>query len=668
MASFGTGETRVIAVVGPYHSGKTALVESLMVVTGGLARKGAPGSRLMGDSSAEAKARAMGVELNAAPVDYMGEHFVFLDCPGSAEFMADAASVIPAVDAVIVVCEPDAARMAALSPLFHLIEAHNLPRFVVFNKIDKASGSIREAAEALARVSSAPVILRHIPVREGDRITGYVDLAAERAYVYKPGSPSQLIDMPGNVSGRFLADRGAMLERLADFDDHLMEELLENITPSHEEIYKDLAIDVQDGKIVPIFMASATLDEGSRRLLKALRHELPAFAKTKARLGVGDSGSAAALVVKTLHTAHGGKLSVSRVMRGSFKDGDSANGARIAGVWKLVGTTPEKLGEAKAGDIAALGKLDPVMTGDGIGMAAPARSAAPPVYELAIVLANRNDDVKLSGAIAKLTDEDPSLHFVHDHGTGEMKLRGQGEVHLTVAMEKLKSRYGLSVSTMRPQTAYLETIRKGTRHQARHKKQSGGHGQFGDVTIEVRPLDAGEGFLFKDAITGGAVPRQYIPSVQEGVESALKRGPLGFPVVDLEVTLVDGKYHTVDSSDMAFQTAGRMAISEALPACQPVLLEPVNHVRIHVPNDSTSKANQVISSRRGQILGFDARDGWNGWDTVEAHIPQAELHDLIIELRSLTEGAGTYDSKFDHMAELSGRMADQVVKHRHAAE
>ena len=248
-----------------------------------------------------------------------------------------------------------------------------------------------------------------------------------------------------------------------------------------------------------------------------------------------------------------------------------------------------------------------------------------------------------------------------------MSLLGQGEMHLRVAVDKLASKYTLKMETHKPQVPYKETIKKSTTQRGRHKRQTGGHGQFGDVVIEIKPMPRGSGFLFEDRISGGVVPRNFIPSVEKGIVDFLKHGPLGFPVVDLTVALTDGSYHTVDSSDAAFQTAARIGMTEGMPNCAPVLLEPIMHVKIHVPSESTASANGVIATRRGRILGFDSRAGWLGWDTVEAEIPQSELHDLIVELRSLTQGVGTFEMKFDHLAELSGKLAETVVAARKAA-
>ncbi len=292
-----------------------------------------------------------------------------------------------------------------------------------------------------------------------------------------------------------------------------------------------------------------------------------------------------------------------------------------------------------------------------------------PVFAIGLGLKDRKDEVKLTTALAKLMEEDPSLQLEQNLDTHQMLLLGQGEMHLRVASERLQRKYGVAVERQARLIPYKETIRNSAEVRGRHKKQSGGHGQFGDVVIEIAPLPRGSGFQFAEKITGGVVPRQFIPSVEIGVKDYLQHGPLGFPVVDVSVTLLDGSYHTVDSSDMAFRQAARIGMSEGMPKCQPVLLEPIMAVEVAVPSDATARINGIISQRRGQILGFDARDGWNGWDVVQAQIPASEMESLIVDLRSATSGVGTYKAKFDHLSELSGRLADQVLAaHRQAAE
>jgi elongation factor G len=394
---------------------------------------------------------------------------------------------------------------------------------------------------------------------------------------------------------------------------------------------------------------------------------------------VNAGSESVALTIKTFHTAHGGKMSVARVLAGTIGDGTTlctpaGDAGRVSGVFKLMGSHFDKRPQATAGETVALGKLDNARTGVTLSTGKQPHAALhevkplPPVLAIAVQAKERKDDVKLGVAFTKLTEEDPSVEVVHNPENHDVVIWGQGEMHLRVATERLGDRYAVPVSTRPPTVGYRETIRKPVSVRGRHKKQSGGHGQFGDVVVEIKPLPRGTGFQFEDRITGGVVPRNYIPAVEEGVLDGLKHGPLGFPVVDLNVALVDGSYHTVDSSDQAFRTAGRIAMSEGLPQCQPVLLEPIHQVEIVCPNDATAKINAILSGRRGQILGFDTREDWSGWDTVRAQMPESEIGDLIIEVRSATAGVGSFTFKFDHMAELTGRTADQIVAARRAAE
>jgi elongation factor G len=669
---------RCAALIGPHLSGKTALFESLIYVTQALPRKGnARDGYLLGDSSPEAKQRKTSVELSVATTNFLGETWSFIDCPGSVEFSQDTRNALMIVDVAIVVVEPLIDRALGLAATFKFLDDHAIPHLIFINKMDVATYPVRDIMAALQSVSSRPLLLRQVPIREtganGDVITGYVDLVSERAYRYQPGQESVLVQLPNTVIAREQEARGTMLEHLADFDDHLLEQLLGDEQPSTDEIYQQISKDLADDLIVPIMLGAAERDHGVRRLLKALRHDVPGPQLTARRLGLSGQ-PAAAIVFKTLHQAHSGKLSMVRVLAGKFADGQVVNGQRIAGLFRLKGSGLDKTNQAVFGDILALGRLEQARTGDvlvpdgnpPIDIDWPA--ALPPLFSLALGVENRNDEVKLTAALGKLSEEDPSLTFVHAPETHELLVQGQGEIHLQVAAERLKSRYNLPVRVQRPQVSYRETIRHKTAQHARFKRQSGGHGQFGDVHIEIWPLQRGEGFQFEDRVVGGAVPRQFIGSVEDGVRDYLSRGPLGFPVVDVAVALCDGQFHSVDSSDQAFKTAARMAMQEGMPKCEPVLLEPIFAVEILTPADFMSKVHGLVSSRRGQILQFTAKPDWPGWEVVEAMMPQAEILDLVIELRSLTQGLGSYKAQFDHLQELTGRLAEKVIEQRRAAQ
>lgn len=670
---------RCIALVGPYLSGKTTLLEAILARTGTVTRQGTIADRsTVGDASAEAREHGMSVEPNVADVEFLGDQFTFVDCPGSIEFQFEGASALTACDAAIVVCEPDPKRVPALQLILKQLEDRGIPHLLFLNKIDTFDTRVREILQILQPASSKPLVLRQIPIWENDIATGFVDLALERAFVYREHAPSEVIEMPQGIMDREKEARFHMLEQIADYDDELMEQLLSDIDPPRDRVFDDLAKELRGGLICPVFLGSAEHGNGIVRLLKALRHEAPFVDETAKRLKL-ENAKSAAYVFKTVYTAHGGKLSLARIITGEIPDGATVSGKgseeRIAGIFSMLGQEPRKRTAAKAGDTVALGRLEHIATGETVtvekGGIVQVKGAPVPdaVLGVGIVLKDRKDEVKMSAALAKLIEEDPALATEHNRDTHQLLLLGQGEMHLRVAIERLTRKYGVVVERQRRLVPYKETIRASATVRGRHKKQSGGHGQFGDVVVDIKPLPRGTGFQFSEKITGGVVPRQFIPSVEIGVSDYLAHGPLGFPVVDVAVTLTDGSYHTVDSSDMAFRQAGRLAMQEGMPQCNPVLLEPVMAVEIAVPSEATAKVNGIIPQRRGQILGFDARDGWTGWDVVQAHIPAAEMEDLIVELRSMTAGVGTFTARFDHLSELVGRLADQVLStHKHAAE
>ncbi len=670
--------SRCVALVGPYLSGKTTLLEAILFRAGAIPRQGRVQDKsTVGDGAPEARAHGMSVELNAATASYLGDTFTFLDCPGSIEFAQDQRAALLGADVAIVVCEADDKKAPALQVILKQLDEIGLPRILFINKVDKTDSSPRDVLNWLQPASSTPLILRQLPIMKGSIVTGFVDLALERAFVYQEHLESKLIDMPEDMADIEKSQRFAMLEKLADHDDEMMEQLLSDMEPPRDRVFSDLARELAEGYITPVLFGSAEHGTGIERLLKALRHEAPGIAETAKRLGFAGNGTTVQ-VLKTFHTAHGGKLSLSRVLSGEVADGAVLHGAsgqdeRVAGVFNLMGAAQNKVAKAVAGDTVALGRLDGARTGETLSSAkGNARQlarldVAPGVYGLAISVSDRKDEVKLTSAIAKLVEEDPSLSLEHNHDTHEIVLWGQGEMHLRVALERLAAKFGVHARSRPRRIAYKETIRKSVQVRGRHKKQSGGHGQFGDVVVEISPMPRGTGFVFSDTITGGVVPKQYIPAVEQGIREWMGHGPLGFAVVDFKVNLSDGSYHDVDSSEMAFKTAARIAMTEGMLQCSPVLLEPIVAVEMHCPSDATSRVNQIVTGHRGQLLGYDGRKGWPGWDTVKAHMPESEIASLIIELRSATSGVGTFTYALDHMAELTGRPAEQVVATRRAA-
>lgn len=671
---------RCIALVGPFQSGKTTLLEAILARTGAIPRVGSvDAGTSVGDASPEAGHHKMGVSLTATTANFMGDSYTFIDCPGSVEFAHDMRAALPAVDAAVVVCEADERKLLQLQIILRELEDLGIPRFLFLNKIDRANKRIRETLATLQPASRIPLVLRQIPLWNGELIAGFVDLALERAFVYREHKASEVVVLEGGDLDREKEARFSMLEKLADHDDALMEQLLEDIQPPRDAIFDDLSRELREGLICPVLLGSAARENGVMRLMKALRHESPGVTETARRLGVPATRDAMAYVFKTVHLQHGGKLSLTRLLSGRLDDGatllnSSGETGRVSGILAVNCAHDTKRASAEAGETVALGKLDTIKTGDTLSNSKTSPGAlvsvapSPPMLAMAIAAHDRKDDVKLGQALLRLNEEDSSLTMIQNPRTHDVILWGQGEMHLRVALERLRDRFGINVKSQAPAIGYQETICKSITQRGRHKKQSGGHGQFGDVVLEIKPLPRGGGFEFNEKVVGGAVPRNYVGAVEEGVVDGLLRGPLGFPVIDVQVTLIDGSYHSVDSSDLAFRTAARIGVNEALPQCQPVLLEPIHLVEIVCPTDATAKISAILSGRRGQILGFDTRAGWPGWDRVRAMMPEAEIGELIVELRSATAGAGSFTRQFDHMAEVTGRAADHIVAAHRVAE
>lgn len=661
--------TRNVALVGPYSSGKTSLLESLLFVTGAITRKGKISDRnTVGDSSTQARDRQMSVEVSVAHSQYQDLNFTFLDCPGSIEFASETYNALVGAGAAIIVCEPVVDRVLTLAPLLKFLDDWEIPHLIFINKMDRCNSHFNEVLQALKSVSSRPLVPQQYPIRQNNEIIGFIDLINEQAYHYHANSPADPVALPDHLKEEEQIARQEMLETIAEFDDHLLEELLEDINPSREEILQDLKQELGADQIVPVFFGMAERDYGVRHLLTALVEEAPAPTITANRRGLdpGADGDAVVQILKTYFTPQGGRLSLGRIWQGTLNDGMALNGVRIGGIYRLMGQQQQPLQQAQAGEIVALGRLEGIATGDVVSSGSqkpdlPRGLQLKPVFALAIAAANRKDEVKLSSALTKLIEEDPSLYWEQHGDTKEVILWGQGEIHLQVALDRLARKYNLPMTTHLPQVPYKETIKASAKSHGRYKHQTGGHGAFGDVYLDIKPLARGEGFHFHETIVGGVVPKQYIPGVETGVREYLGHGPLGFPVVDIDVTLTDGSYHSVDSSEQAFKQAARLAMTEGLPKCHPVLLEPILSVTVLAPSEYTAKVLQLISGKRGQIQGFEASEEWKGWDQVTAYLPQAEMHDLIVELRSLTMGVGFFQWDEDHLQEVPDKLRDAVL-------
>lgn len=662
-------DIRAVALVGPPGVGKTSLAEAMLVASGAIARQGsvAEGTSV-GDSSAEARSRGGSTELNLMRFTAQGETFTIIDAPGSAGFAPDANIAVLASDLAVVVIDPDPARAPLVEPTLRWLEEHGVPHAIFVNKIDQAHGNIQELLEALEPMSGAAVVARQIPIRDGEQISGYVDLTLERAFHYEAGKEAKRIELTDDLKEQETAARGHMLEQLADHDDVLLEALISDEVPSLDTIFNDLTEETKAGFVVPLLFGSALKGFGVRRLIKMLRHDTPPSAQAAERLGIG---CPALRIVKIQHGSTVGRLALARVFGATLSEGaeltdESDHKLRAAALFQIQGGNTAKVANAGVGDVVGIAKVDQLKAGDIVGLSGKSAGKCGVTEQFArhcalvVAPADHKDDVRLASALARLSEEDPALFWGRSDESQVSLLHGINDEHLNLALERLKRRYGVAVTTHEPGIAYKESIRTSASTRGRHKKQSGGHGQYGDVVIEIRPTSPDEPFVFEDRITGGVIPRQWIPAVEQGVLDALGKGPMGFPVVGVAVALVDGSYHTVDSSELAFRTAGRLAASQALAQANPYLLEPIMHVEIHAPGSATSRITSSIASHRGQLLGINPRPNWSRWDVIEIQLPEAELSALGRELRSASQGMATFQARFDHLAEVATKRASEI--------
>jgi len=636
--------TRCIVVLGATGTGKSTLVDRLCELEGGHLHPATPN------------------EIRTAHFSFLGDEWVVLDCPGSLEFMQQAMDALLAADAAVVCTSPQPEQAVLAAPYIRLAESVGVPTFLLINRIDEAEASAREIIGALQTYSRHPVVLRQIPMREDGKIVGAVDLVSERAWRYRDGEHSDLIEIPADLVDREHEAREEFLESLSDYDDWLMEELIEERAPASGPVYAICARVLQEGTVTPAFIGAALHSHGMTRLMKALRHETPDVEALAGRLG-----NAKAAVFLARHRKHVGMTAYLRCLT-DLKTGDTLGGGTLGPISTVGDAKAQPVTEAKAGDVVAAIKSDHLRAGhlydDGEAPMPQWHSALPPVLSVGLKAENDRDDAKLSEALHKLVVEDLSLGVSTDRETGAHVLAGQGALHLRRARETMAE--ALSVPTVEVAIApeLRETITRKVDEHFRHKKQTGGAGQFADVKIYVEPAPRGEGFVFDEIIHGGTVPKNYIPAVEAGARDATERGPLGFSVVDIHVTLYDGQYHNVDSSDMAFRIAGRGCTRQGLENASPVLLEPIYNVRFSIPSIYTGALNPLVSSRRGQVLGFDRETDCEGWDLFRAQLPGTALEGLIADLRSITQGVGRYEAEFSHYQEVYGKDAEKMIELR----
>ncbi|MGB6521132.1 MAG: elongation factor G [Candidatus Cybelea sp.] len=660
---------RNIAFVGPHHAGKTTLVEAILAHTGAIGRRGAIGDgTTVTDHEPEDAAHLQSTTVGFAHATDDGVDITIVDAPGFVDFFEETKQALAGVDAAIVVIEADPGRIVQTQAAIDYIESVRMPHIFVINKMDRPGADFAQTLAALQSAYGRHVVAEQLPLGSAEHFRGYVDLAEMKAYTLEGAEQP----IPGDAQDQAARMHVELLEAIADFDDHLMEELLEGVEPPLEEIERDLCTECSHDQVVPVLVAAGASGAGVTALVRAIEKWLPPPADALQVDAEGRpiepdaAGPVIARIIKTSIHPQSGKLSIARILSGTLKSDATLTNitkhdekVRLGGLYRLQGKKQEPLTEAGPGMIVALGRLDSVSTGDtltsnGHRVRLPRIPVAEPVFAVAVKPKERIDEAKISQMLARIVDEDPALRLERADVTHELLLLGRGEQHVSIAVERLARKYKVEVETAAPAIPYLETITGGTEIHSRYKHQTGGHGQFGDVWLRFEPRERGAGISFDEKIVGGVVPRQFIPAVEKGVREALVHGPNGHPVTDLHVTLFDGQYHDVDSSEQSFKTAAGMGVREALPKCNPVVLEPVAHVKVIVPTAYTSTVIQQLTGKRGQILGMNPEDDRAGIDVIEAYVPAVELSRYITELRTATQGLGTYSWRHERYDPVPG--------------
>jgi elongation factor G len=685
MKSYKVEQIRNVAFVGHAGAGKTSAVEGLLYLAGVSDRLGKVGdnSSIM-DYDPDEIRRGHSINASFAVSEWQKHKFNILDTPGNGNFIADTPGCIRVSDGVVIVIAADSGIQFYTEKVWQWADESSLKRIIFINKMDSEQASIQSILESLKKKFKAQPFLMHVPVGSSDKFSGIVDLVENKYYAYeKDGKGSGTAsDVPDEVKDEVESRRAELVEAVAEADDELIESYLDNGELSDEEFNVGLKKGVESGQLVPVLLGSALHNIGTDRLAKAIIDFLPSPDQSPAQLahslGGGDdievkagNGLFSSLVFKTIADPYAGKLTLFRVYSGSVKPDTSVFNAnhetdeRVGQLFALQGKKQVPLPEIIAGDMGTVAKLKVTTTGDTLTTKSKGVQFDPivfpnPVLARAMVPKTRADEEKISTSLTRLNEEDPTLKIERDAQTHELLVSGMGTEHLDVIIERLKRRFGVDVDVKPPKVPYRETIRGKTKVQGKHKKQSGGRGQFGDTWLEISPLPRGGGFEFENRIVGGAIPKTYIPAVEKGVQEAMAQGVLAhYPMVDVKVALYDGSYHDVDSSEMAFKIAGSIGFKKGVLDCKPILLEPIMTMEVIVPSEFVGDAIGDLNSKRGKILGVDANDDNQN---IRAHVPMASILNYAPELRALTSGRGVFVMEFDHYDVVPEHLASKIIE------
>jgi len=684
MKVYDTTTIRNVAVVGHGGAGKTQLVSAMLFSAGAVNRLGrVDDGTTVTDFDEEEIARKHTLAASLAHAEWQKAKVNLIDTPGFGNFLSDARAALRVAEAAVVVVDAVSGVEVQTEKVWAIASEFDLPRLVVLNRLDRERASLDRTLESLRAVFGRAVVPLCLPIGEEAGFSGIVDLTSMKAYAYKTDGSGTFSEgpVPAAMAPAATAAREALVELVAEADDTLMERFFEEGGLTEEELAGGLRKAVRSGKVFPLFCTSATLNVGIAQLLDAVvsyvpspvDRPFPAEARNGgAAVAVSPSETApyAAFVWKTIADPFAGRITLFRVVNGTLKS-DST-------IYNLTKDTQERLGsllvmqgkgqstvpELKAGDLGAVAKLKETQTGDTLAektstFVFPPTTFASPLLSYAIEPKSRADEEKISTALQRIHEEDPTIHFSRDPQTKELLLSGQGQLHIEVTVAKLKRRFGVDVNLKLPRVPYRETINASTEAHGRHKKQTGGHGQFGDCKIRVEPLPRGSDFEFVDEIFGGSIPRQFIPAVEKGIQDARQRGFLaGYPLVDFRVVLHDGQFHPVDSNELSFKMAGRLALKDAMTRARPTLLEPIMNVEVYAPSEFAGDLMGDINGRRGRISGMDSRGATT---VIRAQVPMAEMLTYEQQLTSATGGRGSYQMEYSHYEEVPSHLQSKII-------
>jgi elongation factor G len=684
MKVYDAANIRNVALVGHSGSGKTQLAAALLFDTNAVNRFGrVDDGTTITDYDEEEIARKHTLSASPCWLEWNKTKINIIDTPGMANFLSDARAALHVVDAALLVVDAVAGAEVQTEKVWGEAEALGLPRLVVLNRLDRERASLDRALASVREACSRSVTPMQIPIGEEKDFRGVVDLVAMKAYIYQPDGSGQFTeaDVPPNLADQATSARDALIEMVAEADDALMERFFEAGTLTQEELVGGLRKAVLSGRIAPLLCTSSTLNIGIHPLLDGIVNYLASPAERPFRavdLATNEpvtrepsaSGPYAAFVWKTVADPFAGRITLFRVMNGTIKSDSTVHNLtrdtpeRLGALMVMQGKTPTTVPELRAGDLGAVAKLKDTLTNDtladkGLGLSFPPLKFPEPVLSYAIEPKSRGDEDKISSSMHRLEEEDPTIRYVRDPQTHELLLAGQGQLHIEVTVAKLKRRFGVEVNLKPPRIPYRETITASAEAHGRHKKQTGGHGQFGDCKIRLEPLPRGADFEFVDDIFGGAIPRQYIPAVEKGIQETRVRGFLaGYPVVDFRVTLTDGSFHAVDSNELSFKMAGRLAFKDGMGRARPTILEPVMNVEIHAPSDYAGDLMGDLNGRRGRISGMDSRGSMT---VIRAQVPMAEMLTYEQHLTSVTGGRGSYHMEYSHYDEVPSHLQTKII-------